>query len=149
MRTVSRICCAAIIAGMAGPVFAAPLPPSDVCIVEGVIETVGQREEPYTPESWRQSWGLPESRNYIDIELALERVSLHEEVDRDETCKFEALVEATFQLRSMDELHKLEAGKCVTGKTQYSGDEFAHGQWLWDIENCENQARPEAGRFKS
>lgn len=117
-------------------VFSAPAMKSEVCLITGVVQSIENREHIYKPESWRKSWGLPKSITYIDIKMNLSEVVPKQKDLETTECTLELLSEKTFQLRSKEERSKLEKGSCFRATTQFSGDEFAIGQWVWDIESC-------------
>lgn len=109
----------------------APALTSSLCLIKGTIATISERVEPYTPESWRISWGLPESRTYIDIKF-----KKIESTSPGPDCKVQELKKKTFQLRNLEDQKSLSVDDCIKAETQFSGDEFAMGQWVWNIRKC-------------
>ncbi len=106
---------------------AAPALTGPECAVIGTVGNIETRKHYYQPESWRVGWGLPEYRLYTDV-------TLHLTAAAGEGCAMEAFQGKAFQLRVDQDAEKLETGLCLRALTQYSGDEFAIGQWLYDIE---------------
>jgi hypothetical protein len=115
---------------------AAPALNSSQCRVRGIVESIHTRSHKYEPESWRKEWGLPKERIYVDIKLSLNDVSSAEVLGGSD-CSLEHLQDKIFQLKSNQDQALITTGQCITALTQYSGDEFALGQWLWDIEPCQ------------
>ncbi len=105
---------------------AAPAMTSPLCVVKANVLKIEQRERKYTPESWRKQWNLPKSITYTDVTLDIEKIS-------GDQCSKETLSKNVFQLKSNE---TLKVGSCIIAKTQFSGDEFRIGQWLWDIKDC-------------
>ena len=114
---------------------AAPAPPHKTCAIEGHIISVDEREDMRDP-SWAKSWGLDKKVTYTDINLKLQSVKLIKSELAGE-CTLEFFENKSFQLRPGQKDFHFSKGDCITAKTQFSGDEFLAGQWLWDIENCE------------
>lgn len=118
--------------------YAAPALAGPKCKIKGVVESVTSREHQYQPESWRKSWGLSKSIEYTDIKLKVQE-SLLVSGGFGNGCGIEELKkrDSTFQLRSSENKDLLKSGKCIQAHTQFSGDEFAIGQWVFDVKPCE------------
>ncbi len=114
---------------------AAPAVTSNLCHIQGIITSINQRTHKYEPESWRKSWRLPKERIYIDIQLDIQNVS-SEGKTSDQGCMTESLKDKVFQLKDNQDQKKIKKGQCIKAKTQFSGDEFSIGQWLWEIKLC-------------
>lgn len=115
----------------------APAMNGALCFVEGQVRSLKKREQPYQDEQWRKAWGLPKVVIYWDIELEVKRAEQREPGMG--SCTTEELSSETFQLRDEKELEKVVVGKCLQGLTQFSGDEFRIGQWLYDLSECEQK----------
>ena len=124
-KTILCFLCGLCLSCFAGSAVAAPALTGPLCIVTGIVENTAERNVKYEPESWRLSWQLPEYRVYTDV-----TVNLSSAGDCD-AAQFES---KPFQLRGDADQSLLTKGACIRAKTQYSGDEFALGQWLFDIE---------------
>lgn len=112
---------------------AAPAMRSHVCEITAVVQKIEERKESYgKPESWRKAWGLPKFQKYTDVTLSIVSASLLEEYSMGE-CTPQKLPEI-FQLRGDVKSSKIPVGTCLKGKTQFSGDEFLIGHWLYDVE---------------
>lgn len=112
---------------------AAPAAPAPVCQIEGTVLSITEREVAYKDDSWRKSWNLPESITYTDVTINVTEESLVENAGNPEQeCKAHNLPEKrTYQLR--DKNTKLKEDQKIRAHTQYSGDEFAIGNWLYNI----------------
>lgn len=117
---------------------AAPALPSPQCLIEGTVTAIAEREHRYD-EALRKSWNLPESITYIDISIDVTQARL-ESPAKGQNCDAAVLKKRPLQLKDPAERDKLKKGACIKALTQFSGDEFRIGQWLWRIEPC--AARP-------
>lgn len=128
-------------------VSAAPATRSHVCEVVATVESIDVRKEGYDkPESWREAWGLPEFQIYTDVKLSVVAASLIEEQAFAEgECTPQKLPEI-FQLRNDIKPSKIPVGTCLKGKTQFSGDEFVIGHWLFEVEVLESSDCSETDR---
>lgn len=107
---------------------AAPAPTGPICRITGIVEKLETRTRKYEPESWRKSWNLPKEKVYFDVSIKVS--SVHELEKGYEGCE-KLLSKRVFQLK---EQKNLKIGRCLRAKSQFSGDEFSIGQWLYDIE---------------
>lgn len=116
-------------------VYAAPAVPSPVCAVQGLVKKIETRKVDYKPESWRKSWGLAKARVYTDVTVkVLDAKGLN---NKEPYCdRFLGL--KTFQLQ--DKVTKIKVSKCISAKTQFSGDEFAIGQWLFNVQEQKKES---------
>ena len=110
---------------------AAPLPPSSLCEIKGVVKSIKMRKEYYQDEPWAKSWGLPEFVEYKDVEIKVIASKLIKK-EMQGSCEM-AKLPSKFQLR--DKKESLKVGSCISANFQYSGDEFSHGHWLFNIKN--------------
>ncbi len=109
---------------------AAPAMASSQCELKAKVVSIQERTHTYSPESWRKSWGLSKSIIYFDITLDISQVL------GGENCKIETFKSTKFQLKNDEDKSRIIPKKCIQAKTQFSGDEFKIGQWLWDIRDC-------------
>lgn len=114
---------------------AAPAPPHNTCKVMGDIISIEQRIVE-RDSSWVKAWGVDKKITYTDIELKLQSVKLITSEMAGE-CTLDFFEDKSFQLRPEDTNFNFSAGDCVRAKTQFSGDEFLAGQWIWDFQACE------------
>ena len=123
------------------PLSAAPAMTGPECQLLASVEQVEQREELYQPDSWRQAWGLPPAYTYTDIKLHV--IHSHSVLTTGDasiathTCQ-NLLEQPTFQLRPG--ALTVHPGDCIHAQTQFSGDEFAMGQWLYAIQILDTTA---------
>ena len=129
-KLINFILVSAIIAS--SKVSAAPAMQSSLCEVKAIVVQIKERVHQYRPESWRKNWGLPKSITYTDVTLNLGQIS------GASNCNKEFFNGRNFQLKKDSDKSKINVGDCILAKTQFSGDEFKIGQWLWDIRACES-----------
>ena len=114
---------------------AAPAVSSPVCVIKGLIKKIEKREVDYKPESWRKSWNLPKSREYVDVTIAVSTAKGLE----GKAPQCDSLVGLKkFQLR--DTTVKISTSQCIVSQTQFSGDEFALGQWIFKIKELKKES---------
>jgi hypothetical protein len=133
-RTIRRLLSglvAALVPWGLMPAHTAPALPGPECRVIGMVEQMVPRAEPYQPESWRHAWGLPESQLYTDVTLRVTVLESLAVTDDPQDC-LRGPHQTVFQLR--DPGDSIQPGQCLRARTRFSGDEFAIGQWLYDIE---------------
>lgn len=111
------------------PIHAAPAMLGSICQIKGVIKKVSKRENS------RKTFGTKESRSYIDWELDLKSVTFIKESDN-KLCTQDFFKNKIFQLRFDEHKNNYLASECIEALTQYSGDEYSHGQWVWNIKKC-------------
>lgn len=124
LRLLAVITCLISISTQAAPAMRGPL-----CTITGIIEKIASREEVYKDDEWRKSWSLPKSKIYTDITIKV-KSSTDDSVDNKRCKQFYS--KNVFQLR--DDKSKALKGNCIKAQTQFSGDEFSIGQWLFSIE---------------
>lgn len=112
---------------------AAPAMKGPTCEITANVEQIQKRKEFYKDESWRKSWGLPKYIEYTDLTLSV--ISSKETEKGFGSCE-EIAKKKIFQLR--DKEIELKAKDCIRAQTQFSGDEFSIGQWLFKISKIEN-----------
>lgn len=112
---------------------ASPAAPAPVCQIVGIITNIKEREEPYQNDSWRKSMNLPKSITYTDVTIHVTEESLIESAGNPEhECTANNLPDKrTYQLREKE--IKLEENQKIQAHTKFSGDEFAIGNWLYNI----------------
>lgn len=104
---------------------ASPAAPQDICQIKGVVVSVNKRHE--------QAMG--NDVIYTDIEINVERRKLYqaEQDNSSTTCAdVEKPTVMTYQLKSEHE--RPEAGARIQALTNFAGDEFRAGNWLYQIE---------------
>lgn len=109
------------------PSQAAPALPSPICLIRGQIEGLSTRVFEYDPVLLKNS-KLPVTHTYHDVSLKVLSSALAKDQQGD--CK-KILTHQTFQLRNKQD--QLKKGQCIEAHTQFSGDEFVIGQWLFEI----------------
>ncbi len=98
---------------------ASSAPPSPTCALKGKVEKIETRKTMVDNSSVR-----PTEKNYEDVTIKVSTI--------DGPCN-QLMGSKVFQLRDKNERPTI--GKCIAAKTQYSGDEFALGQWVFEIKN--------------
>lgn len=111
------------------PIHAAPAMRGSVCQIKGIIKKVSKRE------NTRKNFGPMESKNYIDWELDLKNVTSVNKSDM-KSCTQDFFKNKIFQLRFDEHKNNYSASECIEALTQFSGDEYSHGQWVWNIKKC-------------
>ena len=125
----------------AASVKSAPALSSSICQLRGELIDISQRKVSQGPKEWRESWGLSEFREYTDIALKIIEVKKYDESSPATDCSLDYFQKnfqgKKFQIEPSEKKHRfLKKGTCLVAKTQFSGDEFAIGQWIWDIKEC-------------
>ncbi len=111
--------------------FSAPAAPAPECVIIGIVEDVSSRDHVYSPRSWADSWNLPKSITYTDINIKILESSFLNEEDvlqfPDYNCGDIGIIKK-YQLPNNQKRPPINS--CIKAITQYSGDEFKIGNWL-------------------
>jgi len=119
---------------LAFPSFASPAMTGPTCAVEGTVGSITERKEENAPETWRKQYGLSKYREYTDVRLSVKNSSMLDPGMTGEDCSKERLEKITFQLRpTIIGWARIKVGDTISAKTEFSGDEFSIGNWLYDV----------------
>lgn len=118
------------------PSLAAPALPSPICLIRGQVEGTSTRVFEYD-SALQKSAQLPSTHTYHDVSLNLFTSTLTTGKKHKDCTKL--LQHKVFQLR--DKKVSLKKDQCIEARTEFLGDEFVSGQWIFDIqqlstENC-------------
>jgi hypothetical protein len=118
---------------------AAPAMAHDTCVVTGTLESVEKiKITRPNDDSWLKSWGLSKNYSETSIKITPHAIEVLHDINMDKTsCTLEKAAEG-YYLKHRSTLKLIpedyQEGDCITAKTNFSGDEFRIGNWIYDIE---------------
>ena len=133
------------------PAAAAPAMAHDKCRVTGTITTMEKIEIQRTqPDSWLDDWGLPRKYSETKINLDILSIETVEDQPMDKTsCTLEKAAEGYYLKGNSTQKRffaDFDIGDCITAETNFSGDEFRIGNWIYDIKTLPAEQCNTAGK---
>lgn len=130
---IGTICAALWVA--ATPLHAAPSMAHDTCRVIGKVTSVETKEfKRNMPRSWLDDWKLSNSYTETVIKLDISTIEILKDIGYDkDSCTLEKAAEG-YYLRDKKFFKGFGAGDCISAETNFSGDEFRIGNWIYNIE---------------
>lgn len=129
----------ALPAFFSGHAIASPTMAHDTCVVVGTVNSI-EKIKITRPrdETWLKSWRLSKTYSEIAIKITPSTIDVFNDMAFDKTsCTLEKAAEG-YYLQHRATLKFIPAdykvGDCITAKTNFSGDEFRIGNWIYDIE---------------